>query len=717
MNPLRRLGAALDGLRTGVYPKELIENVMLTLGAHNIDPSGSYQRACENVVWVFACVMKRANFAAMVPLKFYRIPPGGSEDDKEPLPYDHPACETWRLANPRQVNYSLKRDIQAYRCLGGSSVILKIDGKDVYTGPPKELWPIRPDRVKKIKMNDDGTIDAFYLGIGEGKWVPAKQIIYIPDFAPYHDVMGMSKIKPLERTIVSEIEAQNYNIGMMRNMGVPGALFTGKVPKDAGKRQAFLAMWDKIHGGGLKAGRSGILPEGIKMLLQGVPIKDMMYGELRKMNRQEIFGDLGTNDAVMGLEVADRSRAEAMRRQFAEDTMVPELTCDAQHFNEFWLNEYPDSGRIICEHDYSKVPALKEDEVAKADIAVKVVNAGVLSREEARKIYYKLPAEPEEGTLLVPLTMVPYGTERAPVDDAARSRSELIHTTAETRRLEVYARRVGQGEKQIQRWMTEMFTAQEAEATRLLSEGRGKRDIEDLFGPEYAGFLNESTRKYLERAIHLAMETGRDHALEALPAGFDFSLKNPALQKWAREQSFEHVKKINDFTVERLRSARDALAADIAEGKPLGQVAKHIQKAFDISPGRAARIARTEMVQGVQKTQSIAWKESGVVTEHEWLSSGHPEGRHNEIDHQRVPLGSLFTLPSGVQAEAPGLSGDPAEDINCLCDRIAIVSAQASKLDVMARDLEKKLYPVEKAGRGSKEWHRKSEISRLIGAR
>jgi hypothetical protein len=132
--------------------------------------------------------------------------------------------------------------------------------------------------------------------------------------------------------------------------------------------------------------------------------------------------------------------------------------------------------------------------------------------------------------------------------------------------------------------------------------------------------------------------------------------------------------------------------------------------------GRARTIAMTETMQGIQTTQMIGWKESGVVESKEWIASQYPNGRHNEMNGQVVALDQPFVHPggdlcdAGTEFDRPGGSGLAEQDINCQCDMAPVVSERA-RMDWLGRRLERKLYAG--GGKGTRTWETRENLRRL----
>jgi len=124
---------------------------------------------------------------------------------------------------------------------------------------------------------------------------------------------------------------------------------------------------------------------------------------------------------------------------------------------------------------------------------------------------------------------------------------------------------------------------------------------------------------------------------------------------------------------ERVRESTKLLNRQIREEIARGLIQEKMEK----SAYRTMRIVRTEahraQVQGRLDAFSHAEAE-GVKFDEQWVATLDDKTRdtHQEMDGQ-IAVDKVFTLPSGLQTMGPGLSGDPAEDINCRCSTIAVI--------------------------------------------
>jgi len=86
------------------------------------------------------------------------------------------------------------------------------------------------------------------------------------------------------------------------------------------------------------------------------------------------------------------SNSHEQKRLFWEDTMIPKLMKLQEYVTAFLLPRY--GSRLVGEFDLSTVQAIQESEEVKAKTATSLVDSGIMTRDEARDIYYQLDKVP-----------------------------------------------------------------------------------------------------------------------------------------------------------------------------------------------------------------------------------------------------------------------------------------------------------------------------------
>src|SRR5690625_3745514 len=117
---------------------------------------------------------------------------------------------------------------------------------------------------------------------------------------------------------------------------------------------------------------------------------------------------------------------------------------------------------------------------------------------------------------------------------------------------------------------------------------------------------------------------------------------------------------------------RQEIVQGLIRGESYQDMARRLKDGLEIEANKAIRIARTEAhrVQVAGRRESLEHaEEMGIEGVYVWDATLDDRTResHQDMDGQEADENGIFTLPSGVQTEGPGLSGEPSEDINCRC--------------------------------------------------
>lgn len=165
-------------------------------------------------------------------------------------------------------------------------------------------------------------------------------------------------------------------------------------------------------------------------------------------------------------------------------------------------------------------------------------------------------------------------------------------------------------------------------------------------GDEIAGLL----APFYPRLLELAFAD----AGEALDVEIAFTLDNPAVQD-CLDQLARRVKGVAATTRDTIRALVGQAAA---EGWDMPTLAQAIRDAgVTESARRSQMIARTESATAYTQGSLLAYKESGVVDQVEWLIGDDACAVCAGLAGQRVPLGTPF----------PGGFDGPPAHVDCRC--------------------------------------------------
>lgn len=126
-----------------------------------------------------------------------------------------------------------------------------------------------------------------------------------------------------------------------------------------------------------------------------------------------------------------------------------------------------------------------------------------------------------------------------------------------------------------------------------------------------------------------------------------------------------------------IKQIRQSLTQGLIQGEGYSKIARTITDKTGVDFNKSVRIIRTEGHRVQNAARIVTFKKSesaaerlGLESVRIWIHSGNPrEPRPDHVQMQGVEADAngIFTLPSKVRTEGPGLSGVAEEDINCGC--------------------------------------------------
>lgn len=133
---------------------------------------------------------------------------------------------------------------------------------------------------------------------------------------------------------------------------------------------------------------------------------------------------------------------------------------------------------------------------------------------------------------------------------------------------------------------------------------------------------------------------------------------------------------LQENSAKYLSQIKTELSQGLIKGEGYAKIAKRLEKSTEMSANKTIRIVRTEghRAQSVGRKLAVDKVEGaadrlGIKVKRVWVATSDDRTRdsHKAMDGKEAEDDGLFTLPSGVRTEGPGMSGIAEEDINCRC--------------------------------------------------
>lgn len=380
---------------------------------------------------VFRCVNLIAESAAAVSWQLF----SGTGDDRQQIE-QHPLLELLKNPNPFQGGSAFFQSLYAYRLLAGNTYIEAAGPTGgARAGQPRELWILRPDRMRVIKGARG--VPAGYEFETNGKkvrWdfdplnVVASPILHSKSFHPLDDYYGLSPLEAAAFEIDQHNAAGRHNYSLLANGARPDGAVVYTPPDEASSDvlsdEQFKRVQREIdeHSGPDNAGRPMILEGGLDWRPMAMSPKDMDFANLRDMSGRDIAMAYDVPPQLVGIEGSQTfANFEQARLSLYEDAVLPLVDDYADELNRWLVPRYGENLELCFDQD--AIPALMVRRREKWEM---IGQTDVLTINEKR---LALGFDAIEGgdVLLVPANLLPLDSEpeNEPEDDEARALVQL----------------------------------------------------------------------------------------------------------------------------------------------------------------------------------------------------------------------------------------------------------------------------------------------------
>ena len=313
----------------------------------------------KNVI-AFACIDKIAKAVSSVPWKLFKKI---GEGEKEEL-NEHPFNSVLKRANPENSWMMLSYSHISYLCMSGNAFLERITtdtGGNI--GQVKELWSLRPDRMK-INVNDKtGLITGYtYCYSGQEIKFPVdpitmqSDILHMKMFHPLDDFWGMATTEPAARKIDTANSMDLWNKKIMDNSGRPGLIYHFKeYLSDEQWEQAKKGIEQEVEGAG-NAGRTRIVTGADEVKPYGWTPAELDWIKSNLEQARAICIAWGVPPQLIGIpDTSTYANYREARTSFWEETVIFYL-CLYQEELDAWL--FPEE-EITLMYLLDEVPAMQ----------------------------------------------------------------------------------------------------------------------------------------------------------------------------------------------------------------------------------------------------------------------------------------------------------------------------------------------------------------------
>lgn len=197
---------------------------------------------------------------------------------------------------------------------------------------------------------------------------------------PETDLVGLSPLFSLQDTVAQDLFAMRYNRSFFENAAQTGTIFNMRnATKDEVDRNR--AWLEENYVGAVNAHRPIILEGDIEIESSVAKHQEMQFVDLRRINREEIFGVLDIDPTKLGiLEDANRSTSKESTNSFHEETIAPLQSIVEEEVNDTLIWELFGWEDILMKHEDASPRAKLQNLTYYRD----AVRDGLMLRNEVR---------------------------------------------------------------------------------------------------------------------------------------------------------------------------------------------------------------------------------------------------------------------------------------------------------------------------------------------
>lgn len=304
-----------------------------------------------------------------------RYTTGDRGSDQRVEVVQHAAIMLWNKPNSYMSRFEFNEGCNQHLELAGET--FWVVNRDM-TSFPTGLWYVNPGRMEPVPDPDGFILGWTYTG-PDGEQVPLRydEVIQekMPD--PNDPFRGMGPVSSIMANIEQQHYATEYQRNLFYNGASPGGMLTVPNRLTEAEFDELIDRWRETHQGVARAGRVGVLENGITFCEAGHSNKDLEYGNLRLANRDEIREAWRMHKSMLGTaEDVNRANAQTAEEVFVGWQTVPRLERRKNTLNTKLLPMFGDTSYNV-EFDYED-PNPDNREVDNAELTAKSAAAATL---------------------------------------------------------------------------------------------------------------------------------------------------------------------------------------------------------------------------------------------------------------------------------------------------------------------------------------------------
>jgi HK97 family phage portal protein len=272
----------------------------------------------------------------------------------------HPLLDLLARPNPMQSGQQFLAAVTGFYLVAGNVYI----ERTVAGGRPRELWPLRSDRMQVIP-GETGMPRGYAYKAGQDRVVweadpntGDSDIRHIKAWHPLDDWYGLSPIEAGAYAVDQHNEGMKWLQGLLQNSAAPSGLMLAEGELSDEQFNRLKSEIDEKHSGGRNAGRPLLLEGGLTWQAMGMSPQQMQIIDAKHSSARDVALALGVPPQLVGIP-GDSTFANyhEARLAFYEETCIPIMEMVASELTA-WLA--PAYGDVRLRVDLEAIPAIAE---------------------------------------------------------------------------------------------------------------------------------------------------------------------------------------------------------------------------------------------------------------------------------------------------------------------------------------------------------------------
>ena len=321
----------------------------------------------------------------------------------------HPLLDLLARPNPLESGAEFLERVYAFFLIAGNSYVEHVGPK---TGTPRELWVLRPDRMRIIPGGQSMpagyrfTVNNEHTDFAVDALSGASRILHLKSFHPLDDWYGMSALEAAAVSVDQHNDAAKWNAHLLQSSGRPSGALVYK-PADSNSPQSLTdeqrrALRDDINtyfSGPEAAGKPLVLEGGLDWREMSLSPKDMDFLAGKDVSAREIALAFHVPPQLIGVDGSlTFANFEQARLALYDDAILPMAMHLRDELNHWLVPLFSENLRLDL--DLEKVEALSPRREA---LWARISAAGFMTDDEKRAALglgqkpVSVPATPTEA--------------------------------------------------------------------------------------------------------------------------------------------------------------------------------------------------------------------------------------------------------------------------------------------------------------------------------